>query len=43
METPVPEETLPSQQESNLIEGDKVQEEKKEKPEGAKEGIPSHG
>ncbi len=28
---------------SNLIEGEQVKKEKKEEPEGAKEGIPSHG
>jgi TatA/E family protein of Tat protein translocase len=38
-----PAETPPLEGASNLIEGEKVEKEKKEEPEGAKEGIPSHG
>jgi len=38
-----PAETPPLEGASNLIEGEQVKKEKKEEPEGAKEGIPSHG
>jgi TatA/E family protein of Tat protein translocase len=36
-------ETPPVEEASSSSEGDKIEEEKKEEPEGAKEGIPSHG
>jgi len=38
-----PAETSPLEEASTLGEGEKVEKEKKEEPEGAKEGIPSHG
>ncbi len=43
METSVPVETLPLEKTSISVEGEKDEKEKKEEPEGAKEGIPSHG
>ncbi len=36
-------ETTPLEEASAQIEGEKVEEKKKEEPEGTKEGIPSHG
>ncbi len=38
-----PAETPPLEEASTFVEGEKVEKEKKEEPEGAKEGIPSHG
>ncbi len=38
-----PAETLPPEEASTPIEGEKVEKKKKEEPEGAKEGVPSHG
>jgi len=38
-----PAETPPFEEASTFGEGEKVEKEKKEEPEGAKEGIPSHG
>ncbi len=38
-----PAETPPPEEASTPIEGEKVEKEKKEEPEGAKEGVPSHG
>jgi hypothetical protein len=38
-----PTETSPLQAASTFVEGEQVEKEKKEEPEGAKEEVPSHG
>jgi TatA/E family protein of Tat protein translocase len=43
IEASVPSEIPPLEKESAPIEGEEVKKEKKEEPEGAKEGVPSHG
>jgi len=43
IEASAPSEIPPLEKESAPIEGEEVKKEKKEEPEGAKEGVPSHG